>query len=339
MKTDVAIVGGGVAGLWVLNRLKSLGYDAHLFEKMALGNGQTIASQGVIHGGKKYALTHTPDALNLMPERWRACFDGSGEINLCRVRVLSESQDIKFSHWYMALAARIGRNGKTRGSKLKEPVINVKTLLESLRFGVRNHIYLGPQPTGNSRALATIYTCGAGNIDFCSLKQTQLRPLNMIMVRGAPRMLYAHYFYERFRPRVTITSHILNGEIIWYIGGGMAEKAVGMNDEQAAAWARHELEAIFPEYNWANKQYACHYVVRGEPASEDGRLPNGPRFISQGNIATAWPTKLALAPLLADNLIEWLKSQGVHPSGRSSMLGYPAPEIAKFPWEVARWIS
>ena len=51
--TDIIIFGGGIAGLWLLNRLHNEGYQAILLETEALGGSQTIASQGIIHGGLK----------------------------------------------------------------------------------------------------------------------------------------------------------------------------------------------------------------------------------------------------------------------------------------------
>ena len=56
IRVDVVIVGGGIAGLWLLNLLRSRGYGAVLIERSAFGDGQTICSQGMIHGGLKYAL-------------------------------------------------------------------------------------------------------------------------------------------------------------------------------------------------------------------------------------------------------------------------------------------
>ena len=56
LKIDAAILGGGVAGLWALNLLRARGYSAVLFEAGDLGGAQTIDSQGMIHGGIKYAL-------------------------------------------------------------------------------------------------------------------------------------------------------------------------------------------------------------------------------------------------------------------------------------------
>jgi hypothetical protein len=84
--TDIIIFGGGIAGLWLLNRLHNEGYQAILFETGALGGGQTIASQGIIHGGLKYALSGSlggaADAIADMPARWRACINGEGDVNI-----------------------------------------------------------------------------------------------------------------------------------------------------------------------------------------------------------------------------------------------------------------
>ena len=55
-RPDVVIFGGGVAGLWLLDELVRRGRDALLLESSRLGTGQSIAAQGIIHGGLKYSL-------------------------------------------------------------------------------------------------------------------------------------------------------------------------------------------------------------------------------------------------------------------------------------------
>ena len=90
---DIIIIGGGVAGLWTLNRLCQLGFRTILLENNALGAGQTIRSQGIIHGGIKYALkgnlTRSSEAIATMPMVWQNCLEGHGEIDLTQVHVLS----------------------------------------------------------------------------------------------------------------------------------------------------------------------------------------------------------------------------------------------------------
>ena len=96
--TDIVILGGGIAGLWLLNRLRQRGFNAVLLEKTSLGGGQTIASQGIIHGGLKYALngvlSPASSAIAAMPEHWRRCLLGQGDVDLRGCRVLSP-------HYYM----------------------------------------------------------------------------------------------------------------------------------------------------------------------------------------------------------------------------------------------
>jgi glycerol-3-phosphate dehydrogenase len=117
---DVAIIGGGIAGLWLLNALVAHGYDALLFERSSLGDGQTIASQGMIHGGLKYALggrlTPAADAIAGMPARWRRCLAGTGampgDVDLRGVPVLSD-------HYYLwSDDSALGRLGAFLASKV-----------------------------------------------------------------------------------------------------------------------------------------------------------------------------------------------------------------------------
>lgn len=74
---EVLIIGGGIAGLWTLSELRRAGVSAALIEASALGAGQTIWSQGIIHGGLKYTLAGLMNpsarAVREMPDLWRAC--------------------------------------------------------------------------------------------------------------------------------------------------------------------------------------------------------------------------------------------------------------------------
>ncbi|MEX2468366.1 MAG: FAD-dependent oxidoreductase [Pseudohongiellaceae bacterium] len=92
--TDIVVFGGGVAGLWLLNKLHQQGYNAVLLETDALGSGQSLASQGIIHGGLKYSLggvlSGAAQAIAPMPGRWRQSLRGELAPDLSAVGVLSE---------------------------------------------------------------------------------------------------------------------------------------------------------------------------------------------------------------------------------------------------------
>lgn len=101
---DIIIIGGGIAGLWTLNCLRKQNYHAILLEKNALGAGQTIASQGIIHGGIKYslqgALSRSSQEISDMPAIWYECLQGKGIIDLSATKVLSE-------HYYLCSQQKI----------------------------------------------------------------------------------------------------------------------------------------------------------------------------------------------------------------------------------------
>ena len=93
---DLTIIGGGIAGLWTLAEARANGIRAILLEKNQLGCGQTLASQGIIHGGAKYSLqgsiSKATTAIQAMPARWQQAYQGEGPVDLSKARVLASTQ-------------------------------------------------------------------------------------------------------------------------------------------------------------------------------------------------------------------------------------------------------
>ena len=159
ISTDVLIVGAGVAGLWLNARLRRQGFSTVLVESRTLGGAQTVKSQGIIHGGAKYALhgalTGASEAIADMPRRWREALAGNGELDLTGVRLLSEAHYLwspgtlagNLTSFFASKAVR-GRVDQVKGDqlppalqdprfkgkvyRLSELVVDVPSLIERL---------------------------------------------------------------------------------------------------------------------------------------------------------------------------------------------------------------
>jgi len=121
---DALIFGGGVAGLWLLDELHRRSFCALLIENRALGAGQTITSQGILHGGLKYALggflSGAAQAVGEMTDLWRQCLEGRAQPDLRGVRILSPCCHLWRTE---ALASKVGLTAARFG--LRTPVVKV----------------------------------------------------------------------------------------------------------------------------------------------------------------------------------------------------------------------
>lgn len=389
VSVDVLIVGGGIAGLWTLARLKQAGFKAVLLESEALGAGQTRFAQGIIHGGTKYALTGkltaSSEAVAGMPALWRACFQGKGEIDLSQARLLSESHYLwstsslasRVSGFFASKVMRSRTNEVDKSARpklfshadfkgqiyaLDEPVFDtlsvVKAIAEPLKqsiLAIRNNVF---QHQGNSLLVEgsdgkqyqfnyekLVLMAGQGNEALLSAvgrqqPYMQLRPLKMVIVRGGlPEMIYAHCMGASVNPRVTITSHYdKQGGIVWYLGGQLAEEGVNRSDSEQVDYAKSELAELIPWLDLSNSQWATLDIDRAEVKKEGAKRPDTFYADELDDIITAWPTKLALSPVLAEQVVTMLKSANIDRVKDDKLPSWPDVEYAELPWqEESRW--
>ncbi len=390
-KVDVAIFGGGITGLWLLARLRSAGYSVVLLESGRLGGIQTSASQGIIHGGAKYALngnlSESARAIGAMPRVWRQCLDGAGELDLTAVRMLSPHQYLwssdslisKVTGFFASKAMRsrmVSVQGTERPQlfqhpafhgtlyQLDEPVLDVASLTTEL---VRQHgeccYQISPEEmrlgSGADETVITlddgvellarqlVLAAGAGNgALLAQLGRThpemQLRPLHMVIAQGDIPPLYAHCIGSGTTPRVTITSYPLaDGRMAWNIGGQLAESGVERSAAEQIAAAQHELQQLLPWLDYSSVSWATLRVDRAEPKMAGGRRPDSCFVQSEGGVITAWPTKLAFAPRVADEVMAALQVAGIEPGDGASveLHGLKRPPLARMPWEETECCS
>ena len=382
---DVAIIGGGIAGLWLLARLREQGYAALLIENAQLGAGQTLCAQGIIHGGAKYGLHgqagQTAEAVAGMPDLWRRCLRGEAAIDLRGAALLAEHQYLwatrtptsrlaaffasKLMRGRVEKVAEAGmavdhyppvlRHPHFHGTvyRLDEPIIDVASVLTVLAERYRDAIvrHDGPAllPADGHLTLRhtdraprviqpsmTVFTAGAGNAGLPWATQ-QLRPLHMVMARGdhLPGPLYAHCIGASEVPRLTVTSHYdAQGRLVWYLGGGLAEAGVHRDRDAQIRVARQELQALLPWVDWHPVEFATFTIQRAEAHQPGGGRPAGFSVFREGQVIAAWPTKLALAPLLAEQIETVLHTLNVQPRpiDFSPLADWPRPTVGVYPW-------
>ena len=379
IELDVLVVGGGISGLLTLDALHRQGCAACLIERTALGHGQTIWSQGIIHGGLKYALGgvagSASKAIAEMPETWRSMFRGEAMPDLSGVRLRSDDCAIWATEGASSIAGLLGaklalqtkptvwKNDERpevlqlhsgRVLRVAEPVLEPLSLLtvlaerhaERLIHGnVTQMDISGEHPkvsfsidaeTHFIHADRIVITAGLGTEQlYGQLRgsteappRMQQRPLRMVMARGDLPVLNGHCI-RGTSPWLTITTVADTSPTIWQIGGTIAEEGSAMTAEQTIAAAINAVSTALPHVSLSGIQWATYDAPRAECATEDGGRPDRPSLTTVGPLLIGWPTKLALAPMLAADI-----AAAVSPAGRSHKpLDYPQPPIAIPPWE------
>ena len=364
---DVAIIGGGVAALWTANALKNAGFGGRfgLFTNAPLGSGQSLAAQGVIHGGLKYALggklNESSEALASMPGRWADCLAGKGEIDLTGVQVLNDhqllwslpgvlSQVVSFfgSKALSGRAESVKREDfppvfdtpEYRGKifKIEERVLDPQSIIAELAkpvaescfqihwdkadFVLENGKPVGIRLESGETIFAKkfVFAAGKGNGELlaaCGFErpQMQLRPLHQVVIKkaGLPDF-FSVCIGNTPKPPIVSTTHTdSEGCTVWYIGGDLAEADGVVRDEvDQISTAQRWFAKHMPWIDLAGAEWSTMRVDRAEPKTESGARPPGAYCEKVGeNVMVAWPTKLALAPDLADGVMAGL---GLEPS-------------------------
>lgn len=396
LEVNAVIFGAGAAGLWLLDELRRQGRSAVLLETSAYGDGQTIASQGIVHGGLKYSLMGllTPAARQAreMPALWRSCLTGQGRTDLTQTEVRSES----FYLWGTdSAASRVGLLGARlglqaaprsvarserppllrdcRGAVLRvdEQVVSPASLLAALARPHQNAILkidrdvaptfesLRPGKVGtitvsapDSKAKLTlladwvVLAAGQGNAALrqrlgLAATRMQRRPLHMVLSRGPLPEFFGHCI-DGGRTRVSITSACDEaGRIVWQIGGQIAEDGVALAAEALLRQAQAEISETLPGLNLAGTEWSTYRIDRAEGTTASGARPDSYRLLHEGNVLTAWPTKLVLVPqLAAAAAAKIIASTVVRPANYSVVSAWPRPQLAQPPWRrAASWTS
>lgn len=390
IECDFVIVGAGITGLWLANRLMQRQYRVIVLEPYAIGHGQSIHAQGIVHGGLKYALqgqmTEDAKALSSIPDLWADCLAGQGPLSLTETEVLSDHQVLwapgnlsgKVLGFFasQSLASKANKitadqtfpmfhDAKIKGHfyQLNEKVLSMPSCLQNLAKPLTHHLIKVDQadtiyPIRNAHGIQTIqamiageviefqaqayiFSAGRGNAQYWPESPAmQTRPLKQVaLTHPALTACYVHCLSAGTTPRLTITSHPFGRtQQVWYLGGQLAEESVNLSDEACIQKAKSELGYFFPWINWDEAKYACHYLERTEAKQNHGKKPTSFSVFQQQNAWITWPTKMALAPLVSETILNHIQQAGFQPIAPNHPhldVQFPLPQIAKPFWETA----
>ncbi len=388
VQIDALIIGGGIAGCWTLDRLTRAGRSAVLIEKTALGSGQTIWSQGILHSGLKYTLAgsfnKSARAIREMPAVWRACLAGESDPDLSPVALRSEHCHLWRTDSLSSRAAMIGaaaglvtkpvdlaptdrpeilRDCPGKVARLDEQVIEPASLIARflelhhhriIRADIAQDALLDIPEPGVLRSITiqgvtlaprtTIITAAAGapalaEVLHLPAPHSQTRPLRMVLARSASLPPLNAHCVDGMSTRVTITStQDASGRTIWQIGGEVAEQGALRTDAQTIALARAELAAVLPSLDLSTIEFATYEAPRAESRTKSGKRPESVTLEHCARTIFAWPSKLVLAPQLADDILAALppSENSSSPDALADALAHlPRSEVAIPPWETA----
>ena len=316
VSVDVAIVGGGIAGLWIANLLARRGLSVVVCEPEGLGGSQTLASQGIVHSGAKYALDGSTApltrALKDMPPRWRACLVGRGEVDLRGVPVVAERMRL--------------RSGNTdRDAEIDDFVVDVPALVHRLAEPLTGRV-VGQAVTPAAvlrgsggvqaieldrvtiRARAYVFAAGTGNEALARhagfAQPIRTRPLRQTIVRLRQGVrLFAHWARTgAAEPVLTVTSH---GAVL-SVGGRVADDGVNRSNETHIAVVKALFREAFPGIDLADAYFETFIAERAEPVAAGIRGLSDAFAARRGNCLVCLPVKLSLVPRLGDLVLRKL---------------------------------
>ncbi|MEM1446137.1 MAG: FAD-dependent oxidoreductase [Planctomycetota bacterium] len=405
LPVDVLIVGGGVAGLWTLDVLRRAGFACVLIENAALGTGQTVGSQGIVHGGLKYTLsgtlTRSAQAIREMPQVWRDALDGKpGQPDASATKMRSQFCHLwRTGRWSSRLGmvgARVGLRVKPqrieRGAwpgvlsavgdvfRLEEQVVDPASFVAALAGlhaeclvrvdgdpvverdaqGVTTWNVTSQGETLRFAPRLVALTAGLGNATLRELAgitepRMQRRGVHMILAReanpgsGALPVLNGHCV-DGQKTRVTITTdRDAQGRTVWQVGGQVSEDGTDMDADALVRHAAVEVSASLGGRDvTTGVAWSTYRLDKAEVTTAGGLRPDDAfveRSGGRGDVLTCWPTKLALAPRVAELVLNEAKSfceTNALDAQRlaEALRSVQRPDVAAPPWEQPRdWLA
>ena len=348
--TEIVVVGGGIAGFFVLDRLRSAGHHAHLIGCPRPGMDQTQWSQGILHSGWKYHRGD-PRPFPDLAKTWQDMFEGRADPQLPREAIRTSNlwvwgdvdADPSLGPQVMDLPDCLGHH---QVHHLEETIIDPGRVLDHLRQKHQSYCHHGLVKaarmaggfeilTEGERILTKhlVLTAGAGNEALGMMLGRapgfmQRRPLRMYLIRGSLPNIYGHAMRQK---EVALTIHTIpaaHNQRTWVIGGALAEDAPELHADDAEHRLRNALMSFLPGGLPNGCWWSSYRIDRAENATTDGQRPDDVCVELVDDVHYVWPTKLVLAPRAADTLLSMLPIPNRRPEQNDPGVWQNLPQLA-----------
>lgn len=260
-------------------------------------------------------------------------------------------QQLPHSMWPAAL-----RGSALAVYTLAEPVIATGSFVDALARPYRKWIFAyslsdlqfaGEQVQIGDRFFqprAMLFVAGTGNADLMCRAGIrgdlmQRRSLKMVLLRGPTLPELFGHCIMRGKTQLTVTTPTPG---IWQVGGEIAEQlAIQENLEDGRQSAMNEIQRCFPGLDFSGVEIALYTATRAEAKTAAQKRPSGVH-VSQvaPKIFVGWPTKLSMAPILAEEAFALVHVELKKPAAyEEPSAPWPTPPVARYPWEEAEWFT
>ena len=263
----------------------------------------------------------------------------------------TQPQQLPDSMWPAAL-----RGSAIAVYTLAEPVVATGSLVDALARPYRKWIFSYDvsdlEFAGERIQIAEVslqprsivFAAGAGNAELMRRAGIrgdfmQCRPLKMVLLRGATLPELFGHCIVRGKTQLTITTPTQG---IWQVGGEIAEQLEYQKDlEDGRQAAMSEIHRGFPGLDLSGIEIATYRATRAEAKTKEQKRPSGVHVSRVGpRIVVGWPTKLSMAPILADEVFALVHAELKQPGGYGEpLVPWPTPSVARYPWEEVEWFA
>jgi len=118
------------------------------------------------------------------------------------------------------------------------------------------------------------------------------------------------------------------------VGGQLAESGVNLSREELILSGKREIESALPWLSFSEIQWGSLEISRAEVKHKKGIRPENSFVQEADGLITCWPTKLTLAPNLADKVIKAVSRLNIDKTeDQSFQINLPVPSLSKLPWQ------